>query len=166
MGNVRKGPSSNARVHFSPFPAAGRALRTFPCSWFHPCHALRPIPFRHPCTSHVFLQGRNFVQGKRGSARRKARRTPVSACISAIFLQADVHFACFLARVRAVARIWGKCTSSCKKSGEVHDHAFEVHVVVHGLWRSAYPAPKARPAPEVRGNAQELEEAHSISRSV
>ena len=112
-------------MHFDQFLAGSRALRLIPCGRTHPCHALRPIPFRHPCTSHVFLQGRNFVQGFGGSARQKARQTLVSACTSAISLQASVHFACFLARVRAVARIRGKCTPPCRNRGEVHGRAGE-----------------------------------------
>ena len=115
-------------------PHLRRALPPVPCSWPHPCRALRGNPCSPPnprralpcfscsqaCTSPDSLQGHNFVQGNRGSARRKARRTPVSPCTSAISLQAAVHFACFLARVRGNARIRGKCTTGCKDSGEVH----------------------------------------------
>ena len=93
-------------VHFTCFLAARRALRPIPCS--------------QTCTSPDSLQGLHFVQGNRGNARQKARRTPVSACTSAVSLQPVVHFACFLARVHGNAMIWGKCTSSCRKSGEVH----------------------------------------------
>ena len=107
-------------MHFDQFLAGSRALRLIPCGRTHPRRALPGFSCRLPCTSPVSLQGRNFVQGKRGSARQKALRMPVSACISAVFLQLAVHFACFLARVRAVARIWGKCTSSCRNRGEVH----------------------------------------------
>ena len=107
-------------MHFDQFLAGSRALRLIPCGRTHPRRALPGFSCRLPCTSPVSLQGRNFVQGKRGSARQKALRMPVSACISAVFLQLAVHFACFLARVRAVARIWGKCTASCGNKGEVH----------------------------------------------
>ena len=41
-------------------------------------------------------------------------------CTSRLFMQAAVHFARFLARVRTDAGIRGKCTASCKKSGEMH----------------------------------------------
>ena len=101
-------------------PNPRRAVPPIPCSWYHLCRALRPIPCRPPCTSPDSLQGPHFVQGFWGSARRKARRTSVSACTSAIFLRSGVRFACFLPRVRVDARIWGKCTSSCKDLGEVH----------------------------------------------
>ena len=102
-----------------------RALPPIPCSWLHLCRALPCFSCTPPCTSPDFLQEPLFVQEKRGSARQKARRTPVSACTSPIFLQAAVHFACFLARVRAVARIRGKCTPPCRNRGEVHGRAGE-----------------------------------------
>ena len=97
-----------------------RAFCPIPCSRSHLFRALPVFSCRPPCTSPDSLQGPHFVQGNRGSARQKARRTPVSACTSAISLQAAVHFAEILARVRGVARNRGKCTSPCKNKGEVH----------------------------------------------
>ena len=146
-------------VHFPRNAASSRALRLFSCRGSISCkeigevhvrrpakrpfrRALPPFSCRRSCTSPVSLREFPPLQGFGGSARHHARKA--GKCTT-------TH---------------SKCTSSCKKSGEVHDHAFEVHVVVHGLWRSACPAPKARPAPEAHVNAQELDEAHSISRSV
>jgi len=155
-----------AAVHFACFLAGApfRARKSGKCTSEGPPNARLGVHFRHfpaggralrlfPCTSfrHCKDLGEVHVimQEKRGSARPRIRSAR--------------HHA---RKAGKCTSPHSKCTSSCKKSGEVHVSAFEVHVVVHGLWRSAYPAPKARPASEVRGNAQELEEAHSISRSV
>ena len=97
-----------------------RALLGFSCKLASLCRALPVFSCRLPCTSLDSLQGLNFVQGKRGSARQIGLRARFSACTSAVLLQAAVHFARFLARVRADAGIRGKCTASCKKSGEMH----------------------------------------------
>ena len=114
-------------MHFDQFLAGSRALRLIPCGRTHPRRALPGFSCRLPCTSPVSLQGRNFVQGKRGSARQKARQRPVSACTSAVFLQLAVHFARFLARVRSNARIRGKCTASRGNRGEVHGRSATAH---------------------------------------
>ena len=96
------------------------ALLDFSCKPASPRRALPVFSCRLPCTSPDSLQGLNFVQGKRGSARQIVLRARFSACTSAVLLQTVVHFARFLARVRADAGIRGKCTASCKKSGEMH----------------------------------------------